>query len=63
LEAEDSDGLHLNADGYKRINDQVISLIKTLGEGRYSTQQPVSQMTGSKTATSAASAAKIKLPK
>jgi len=58
---KDSDGLHLNADGYKSVNDRVVSIISALSLKRSS--QPVSQRTRSKTAKTAVTTAAIKLPK
>jgi len=60
-ETEDSDGLHLNASGYKSVNDRVVSIIDALSSERGS--QPVSYRTRSKTAKTAVTTAAIKLPK
>ena len=58
---KESDGLHLNADGYKPVNDRVVSIINALSSERGS--QPVSHRTRAKSAKTAVTTAAIKLPK
>ena len=60
-DTKDSDGLHLNADGYKSVNDRVLSIISALSSERGS--QPVSHRTRSKIAKTAVTTTTIKLPK